>query len=455
MAENKVKRSAGIQDDAAIDMTTGSVQGALIRFTIPIFIGNLFQQLYNTVDSLIVGNFVGSTALAAVSSTGTLLFMLVGFFYGVAMGGGVIIARYIGARDEVNTEVAVHTQVAIGLIGSVILTAVGVIFTPAMLRLMDTPDDVLPQAILYLRIYFAGIVGMVMYNIFVGIMQAAGDSRHPLYYLIFSSLLNIVLDLVFILVFGAGVAGAAIATIISQIVSAILCFVRLVRLDDTYRVNPRRIRLDGPTASAIIQVGIPSGVQNAAQGLSNVVIQSYINGYGSAAMAGIGAYIKVEGFGMLPLTSYALAISTYVSQNLGAQKKDRVDQGVRFGIISGMIMLQAIGAVIYIFAPQLIGMFNSDPEVIYYGVGRARVGTIFFFLFAYTQMMSSVLRGCKHAMEPMVVFLVFWCGFRIAFMAIGSMFTSSVALIYWVFPISWAISSVVLFFIWRRVHRTL
>ena len=455
MEEIKKTKTASAGNDAAIDLTEGPVKGGLIRFAVPIFIGNLFQQLYNMVDSLIVGNFVGSTALAAVSGTGTLLLLLVGFFYGVAMGGGVIIARYIGARDEKNVRIAVHTQVALGLIASVILMIVGVALTPWMLRMMSTPDDVLPQAITYLRIYFGGIFGLVMYNIFVGIMQAAGDSRHPLYYLIFSSCLNIVLDLMFILVFHAGVAGAAVATVIAQVTSAVLCLVRLMRIRESYRVKPRQIRLDAPMAGSIIRVGIPSGIQNSAQAISNVVIQSYINGFGAAAMAGIGAYIKIEGFVMLPLNSLALALSTYVSQNLGARRRGRVDQGVRFGLFFGLIMTQAIGAVIYLFAPQLIGLFNSDPEVIAFGVGRARCGTIFFFLFAYTQLISSVLRGCKHAMEPMVVFLIFWCALRILIMAVGSRFITSIALTYWVFPISWAMSSVVLFFIWRRVKRTL
>ena len=446
---------AAAANEAAIDMTSGSVKGGLVRFAIPIFIGNLFQQLYNMVDSLIVGNFVGSTALAAVSSTGTLLFLLVGFFYGVSMGGGVIIARYIGAKDDENVRIAVHTQVALGLIASVILIVLGVALTPWLLRLMDTPDDVLPEAITYLRIYFAGVFGLVMYNIFVGIMQAAGDSRHPLYYLIFSSLLNIVLDLVFILGFGAGVAGAATATIISQISSAILCLVRLTRIPECYRVELKSIRLDGPTAVSIIKVGIPSGVQNSAQALSNVVIQSYINGFGSSAMAGIGAYVKVEGFAMLPLNALALAMSTYVSQNLGAEKRERVDEGVRFGLIFGLIMTQVIGVFLYLFAPQLIGLFNSDAEVIAFGVGRAHIGTIFFFLFAYTQIISAVLRGCRHAMEPMTIFLIFWCAGRILIMAIGSMFITSVALTYWVFPITWAMSSVACFFVWRHVRRTL
>lgn len=442
-------------NNAAIDLTAGSVKGGLLRFALPIFIGNLFQQMYNAVDSLIVGNFVGSTALAAVTSTGMIIYLLVGLFYGVAMGAGVIIARYIGAKDPENVSAAVHTTVAFGLITSLFLTAAGVLLTPVLLELMDTPDNVMQEATTYLTIYFAGVTGLVMYNILVGIMQAAGDSRHPLYYLIFSSCLNIVLDLVFIIVFGMGVGGAAIATVISQITSAVLLFVRLARTEDVYAVHIRKIRIVPHMLADIVRVGIPSGIQNCAHAISNLVIQTYINGYGSAAMAGIGAYVKAEGFAILPLTSFAMAITTYVSQNLGARRKDRVDSGVRFGLIFGVIMTEVIGLLIYIFAPQLIALFNSDPEVIMYGVGRARVGTVFFFLFAYTQLMTAIQRGCGHAAEPMAVFIIFWCIVRILIMAIGSMFITSVALTYWVYPISWLMSSIALAVLWKRIRKTL
>ena len=442
-------------NQAAVNLTDGSVKYGLIRFSLPILIGNLFQQMYNAVDSLIVGNFVGSTALAAVTSTGTLIYLLVGLFYGVAMGAGVVIARFIGAKDDENISRSVHTTVAFGLVVSVLLAVVGAAASPTLLHLMDTPDNVMSEATTYLTIYFAGIVGLVMYNVLVGIMQAAGDSRHPLYYLIFSSCLNIVLDLALICIFGMGVGGAALATVISQITSAILLFVRLMRLEEAYGIRIRKIRIDGGMLLDIVRVGVPSGVQNCAHALSNVVIQSYINGYGSAAMAGIGAYVKVEGFALLPLTSLSLAVSTYVSQNLGAGKKDRVDEGVRFTLTIGIIMIQLIGVILFLFSPQLIGLFSSDPEVIAYGVGRARVGTVFFFLLAYTQLMTGILRGCKHSAEPMAVFILFWCVMRTLIMAVGSQFTASVALTYWVYPITWLMSSAALFFLWRRIRKTL
>ncbi len=341
-------------------LTAGSVQKKMVRYALPLIVGNLFQQLYNAVDSLIVGNFVGSSALAAVTGTGNLVFLLIGFFNGMAIGEGVVIAHYIGAKDEERTSRSVHTATALGLVISTAMTVVGVLATPVFLVWMGTPDSVMPEAILYLRIYFAGSVGLIMYNTFVGILQAAGDSTHPLYYLIFSSLMNVVLDLLFIAVFGMGVAGAAVATIISQML--------------------RAIRFDRPILGRMIRIGIPSGLQNSIIGFSNVVIQSYINAYGEFAMAGIGAYTKVEGFAFIPITSFSMALTTFVSQNLGAGEAGRVKKGVRFGGLTGILMAVVIGILTDVFAPQLIGAFNSNPEVIAYGVARARIVCPFFCL---------------------------------------------------------------------------
>ena len=347
-------------------LTTGSVQKKMVRYALPLIVGNLFQQLYNAVDSLIVGNFVGSSALAAVTGTGNLVFLLIGFFNGMAIGEGVVIAHYIGAKDEERTSRSVHTATALGLVISAAMTVVGVLATPVFLVWMGTPDPVMPEAILYLRIYFAGSVGLIMYNTFVGILQAAGDSTHPLYYLIFSSLMNVVLDLLFIAVFGMGVAGAAVATIISQMLS-------------------RAIRFDRPILGRMIRIGIPSGLQNSIIGFSNVVIQSYINAYGEFAMAGIGAYTKVEGFAFIPITSFSMALTTFVSQNLGAGEAGRVKKGVRFGGLTGILMAVVIGILTDVFAPQLIGAFNSNPEVIAYGVARARIVCPFFCLVSFSR----------------------------------------------------------------------
>lgn len=310
----------------------GSIWKGIVAFAIPLFLGNLFQQLYNTVDSLIVGNFLGSDALAAVSSSGSLIFLLVGFFNGIAVGAGVVISRYFGARDYENLKKAVHTDVAFGLVSGLLLTVIGMFLAPQILVLMGTPESVLPNSILYFRIYFAGSLAFVMYNIVMGILQAVGDSRHPLYYLIFSSIVNIVLDLLFVGVLRMGVGSAALATAISQAASALLCFIRLVRTNDIYQVKIREIRFHPAQLRQIISFGLPSGLQNSIISIANIVVQSNINKFGVMAVAGCGVYSKIEGFAFLPITCFAMALTTFIGQNLGARQYDRAKKARRSGL---------------------------------------------------------------------------------------------------------------------------
>ena len=431
-------------------MTEGSVWKKIVFFAIPVFIGNLFQQLYNTADSLIVGNFLGSNALAAVSSAGNLIFLLIGFFSGLALGAGVVIARYIGAKDHVNVEIAVHTTVALGLVASVIMTAVGVGLAPAILRLMDTPAEVLPASVTYFRIYFMGAAGFVMYNTFVGILQAAGDSKHPLYYLIISSVINIVLDLLLIAGFHMGVGAAAFATAVSQLVSALLCMIRLMKSKEDYRLVLRRIRFHGPTLGRIIRFGLPSGFQNSIIGFANVVVQSYINYFGEMAMAGAGAYSKIEGFAFLPITSFTMALTTFVGQNLGAGDYERTRKGARFGTICSLILAELIGVAIYITAPQLIAAFDRTPQVIAYGTDRARACALFYCLLAFSHAMASILRGAGKAMVPMLIMLAFWCIVRVSILAISGMLFRTIATVNWVYPITWSLSSVAFLIYYRH-----
>ena len=329
-------------------MTEGTIWKKIIFFALPLFLGNLFQQLYNTADSLIVGNFLGSNALAAVSSSGNLIFLMVGFFNGIAIGAGVVIARYFGARDIDNMQRAIHTTVAFGLVSSLVLTVLGVLLAPQILIWMDTPANVLPQSVTYFRIYFMGSLGLVMYNIFVGILQAVGDSRHPLNYLIISSIINIVLDIVLIVVFHMGVGSAAFATILSQFVSAFLCMNRLLRTKDSYRLSLRKIRFHKDMLALIIRYGLPSGLQNSIIAIANVVVQSNINGFGEMAMAGCGAYSKIEGFAFLPITSFTMALTTFVGQNLGARQYERTKKGAKFGMLCSMAIAEVIGIVIFL-----------------------------------------------------------------------------------------------------------
>ena len=297
-------------------LTEGSIWKSMLLFALPVFLGNVFQQLYNAFDAWCVGNYIGDDALAAVSSSGSLIFMMISFFNGVAMGAGVVIARAYGAKEYDILDKAIHTAIAFGLATGALLTVAGVALTPTILQWMGTPAEVLPQSILYFRYYFCGAIFTVMYNIFVGILHAVGDSRHPLYYLIFSTFVNIVLDMLFVAVLGFGVGAAAVATTISQGVSAALCLTHMVRVDAPYRVRIRKIRFHGESLRQIVRYGLPSGVQNSVIALANVVVQSNINSFGSAAMAGCGSYSKLEGFAFLPVTCFTQALTTFVGQNL-------------------------------------------------------------------------------------------------------------------------------------------
>ncbi|MBM6693695.1 MATE family efflux transporter [Pseudoflavonifractor capillosus] len=432
-------------------MTQGPIWKRITYFALPIFLGNLFQQMYNTADSLIVGNFLGKNALAAVSSTGSLIFMLIGFLSGIAIGAGVVISRYFGGNKLEEMSQAVHTTVAFGLVAGVVMTAVGVGLSPQILRWMDTPENVMYNSQLYLSIYFMGSLGSVMYNACVGIMQAVGDSRHPLYYLIVSSVVNVVLDLFFIAVLGMGVDGAAWATIIAQYVSAIMCLWRLLRVKDNYRVELRKIRFHWDMLKRVVRFGLPSGVQNSIIAIANVVVQSNINHFGDAAMAGVGAYSKIEGFGFLPITSFTMAMTTFVGQNLGAGQIERTKRGARFGTITSVILAELIGVAVFIFAPQLIAAFDTSPDVIAYGVDKARTSVLFYCLLAFSHAMASILRGAGKAVVPMFVMMICWCIIRVSFLAIAVPLTGSIQMVYWVYPLTWFLSSVTFLWYYRRM----
>lgn len=435
-------------------MTEGDYRKKIIFFAIPVFIGNLFQQLYNTADSLIVGNLVGSSALAAVSSTGSIIFLVIGFFMGFSMGAGVIIARNIGANDKANISKAVHTTVAMGLFFSVFISILGVSLSSTLLRWMQTPQEVFEPASLYLKIYFGGATGLIMYNTFVGILQASGDSKHPLYYLIFSSLINIVLDVFFIIVFHMGVDGAALATIISQFLSMLLALHRLLHIGEDIRIDIHKIAIDKANMKEIITFGLPTALQACVIDLSNLLIQSYINSFGSLAMAGIGAYSKLEGFSFLPVTSFSMAMSTFVSQNFGAKKKERMHQGIRFGLIGSVISIECIGILFYLFAPVLMKGFSQNPDVIYYGTERARVCSLFYCLLGFSHVTSAVMRGVGKPMTPMVVMLICWCAIRVLVLFTVGMVYHNIYLTFWIYPITWGLSSVAYLWYMGRLKKS-
>lgn len=427
---------------SAVLMTDGPIWKRIITFAIPLFWGNLFQQLYNTADSLIVGNFLGSTALAAVSSSGNLIFLLVGFFNGIAMGAGVVVAKYYGARDTDNLQKAIHTTIAFGLISGILLTVVGVIAAPQILVLMGTPAEVLPNSLVYFRIYFAGSLSFVMYNFFVGILQSVGDSRHPLIYLVISSAINVVLDLVLIAGFHFGVGAAALATIISQFISAFLCLGQLMRSPDEFRVHLNKIRLDREMVGQIVSNGVPTGIQNSIISVANVFVQSNINKFGQMAVAGCGSYSKIEGFGFLPITCFSMALATFISQNLGAKQYDRAKKGAVFGVLCSITTSEVIGVCIYVLAPKLIAAFNGTEQVISYGTAQARTVTLFYFLLAFSHCMAGILRGAGKATVPMLVMMVCWCVIRVSYISIIVKFIPVINVIFWAYPLTWTLSSI-------------
>ena len=424
-------------------LTEGSIWKTMLLFALPVFLGNVFQQLYNAFDAWCVGNYIGDDALAAVSSSGSLIFMMVSFFNGVAMGAGVIIARTFGAKQYGAMEKAIHTAIALGLVTGVVLTIAGVAFTPTILRWMGTPAEVLPQSIEYFRYYFWGALFTVMYNIFVGIFHAVGDSKHPLYYLILSTFVNIVLDMLFVAVLGFGVGSAAIATTVSQGVSALLCFLHIVRVDAPYRVSIRKIRFHKESLLQILRYGVPSGVQNSVISIANVVVQANINSFGKAAMAGCGAYSKLEGFAFLPVTCFTQALSTFVGQNLGAGQHARVKKGVAFGIVCSCVMAELIGVLSYVFAPQLIGFFSESAAAIGYGVQHMRTICLFYFLLSFSHCIAGVMRGAGKATVPMFTMLACWCVFRVAYISVAVKLVNQLTTVSWAYPITWTLSSII------------
>lgn len=424
------------------DMTKGSVNKNLVGFALPIFLSQLFQQLYNTADSLIVGRFLGTEALAAVSSAGNLVFLLISFFTGLAMGSGVLISKYFGAHDDKMLNRSLHTNLTFGLISGIALSIFGYCFVGQFLTWMNVDEAVLPLAVSYYRIYLAGGFSLVLYNFFRGAMSAVGDSKRPLFYLAFSSILNIILDIVFIAGFGWGVWSAAAATVISQIASMIPCYIHLSQKGQVYTVSLKNLNLDKDILKDMVKYGLPTGVQNSVIGFANVIVQSSINSFGMIATAAFGVHTKIEGFIFLPITSFTMALSTFISQNLGAKEYDRAKKGARFGIIISMILAETVGLTVSAFAPTFISMFDSNPEVIAIGTQIERIIPIFDFLLAFSHAIASICRGAGKAVVPMMVMLSIWCVLRVIYIEVVMALFNSLKLVFWAYPLTWSISSI-------------
>ena len=423
-------------------MTQGCIWKILLRFALPLMLGNLFQQLYNMVDSLVVGNFCGDQALAAVSSSNSLCHLIIGFSQGMFIGASVIISHRYGAGDKEGVDKAIHTTVLFSLGIGTVLSILGVCFTPTILRWMGTPENVLPNSILYFRVYCAGLLALVLYNTVTGIFQALGDSRHPLYYLITASVLNLILDLLFVAVFDWGVGGAALATLIGQFLSAILGFSHLMSGKFVVTLRLSRLRLDFSVLKQIFRLGLPSGFQNSVISIANLVVQSNINAFGDVAMAGCGSFTKVEGFVFLPIMALTNALTTFVGQNLGAGRLDRVRTGVRQGLIITVTASELVGILSFTLAPTLIGLFSPSAAVVAYGVRHARTVTLFYCLLGFSHGAASVLRGAGHSVTPMVIFMGIWCFFRIFYVTAMTAFIPDITVVFTAYPVTWTLSAI-------------
>lgn len=425
----------------AMDMTSGSISRLLLAFALPLLLGNLFQQLYNTVDSLVVGNFVGTEALAAVGSTTSIINTMVSFFNGVSIGAGVIISQYYGAHDHDRLHLSIETTMAITFAGSLALTAVGVLMVPAMLRFMSTPDDVMESASVYLRIYFSGVSGLLVYNMGSGILRAVGDTKRPLMFLCFSSFLNIGLDLLFVIIFHLGIAGVGYATIIAQFLSAALILLLLTKSTDVYRFSWKDLCVKKDILKQILIVGLPTGLQQALTSFSNVFVQSYINSFGSGCMAGWSCYTKIDQFIMLPLRSMGQASTTFVSQNIGARDIPRSQKGTATALVMALIITFVSAALLWLFAPWMVRLFNKESEVVRYGVLFLRM-CVFFMLFScVNQVLAGALRGIGNAKVPMIIMLSSFVVFRQIYLLIATRISDTAAVVGFGYPAGWIVSA--------------
>lgn len=433
-----------------MDMTTGSIWKLLLSFSVPLLIGNLFQQLYNTVDSLVVGNFVGTEALAAVGSTTCIINTMVMFFTGTSIGATVVISRHYGAHDDRKLHLAVETTMMVTFIASILFTGIGVLFTPFMLRFMSTPEDVLPSASEYLRIYFSGISGLLIYNMGSAVLRAVGDTRRPLLFLCFSSILNTILDLIFVIVFDLGIAGVAYATILSQFISAALVLVVLTLDGGSYHLVWQDLRIDRPTFRQILSIGLPAGFQQSLTSFSNVYVQSYVNYFGSACMAGWSCYTKIDQFIFLPLQSMNQAATTFVSQNIGAQDIKRAKRGSMTAFYMSTAITIAISAILWFTAGQFVSLFNQDPSVISYGVLFIHTNSTLTFTCCATQIFSGSLRGAGDSKTPMLVMLFSYVLFRQIYLYVITQFINTPAVVGFGYPLGWIVCSLLTSYFYFR-----
>ena len=424
-----------------VDMTEGNITRHIIMFAFPLLIGNVFQQLYNTVDTWVVGNYVSNEAFSAVGTVGPIINMLIGFFMGLSSGAGVVISQYYGAKRYDEVHDTVHTSLVMTLIMGVIFTGIGLSMTPFMLRLMNTPDNVMPESSAYLTIYFSGMLGLMIYNIGSGILRAVGDSQRPFYFLVVCAVLNTVLDLLFVLVFKMGVEGVALATILSQGVSAVLVIITLMRTDTCIKVRLRDLKINFTMLGKIFRVGIPAAIQMAITSFSNIFVQSYINYFGDNCMSGWTAYAKIDQLLFLPMQSISLASTTFVGQNLGRNLIDRAKEGVKQSLIIAMVSTIILMIPVMVFASPVVAFFNSKKEVVEIGTTLLLWLSPFYVLCCFNQIYSGALRGAGNSRAPMIIMLASFVAFRQVYLFIMARICNEIIPIAMSYPAGWLLCS--------------
>ncbi len=457
MATNPSTRSRpafSLRRKQDVDMTQGNITHHIISFAIPLLLGNIFQQMYNMVDTWVVGNYVSNEAYSAVGSVAPIINMLIGMFYGLSSGSGVVISQYYGAHQEEEVQKAVHTAIMMTLILSVFFTVVGILIIPLALNLMKMPAEVIPEATTYLTIYFAGITGMLVYNIGAGILRAVGDSQRPFYFLVVCALVNTVLDLVFVLVFRMGVAGVSLATVISQCISGTLVIITLIKTDSCIKLRFSQLRLHWKILKKVFSVGVPAGIQMAITSFSNVFIQSYINYFGADCMSGWTTYSKVDQLLFLPMQSIALASTTFVGQNLGSNQPDRARKGVRTALIIACCTTVVLGIPVIAFAPHIVAFFNNKAEVIQYGSMLLRWLTPFYVLCCFNQIYAGALRGAGNSRAPTLIMLLAFVAFRQVYMFIMSHICNEIIPMAIGYPVGWLLCSSLMAFYFHKTTLT-
>lgn len=425
-------------------MTSGSIWKTILLFSLPLIFGNLLQQTYNTIDSMIVGNYVGSNALAAVGSSTHLINLLISFSQGIAVGCGVLVSQSMGGSNQKNMRLAVHTSLALAVAFGLLISIMGYIFAPWLLEKMDTPAEVMGESIAYLRFFSFGLVFNIIYNMEAGILNAVGNSKRSLLYLGIASFTNVILDFLLIKRFGMGVKGAAIATNISQALSALLALLFLIRVPDIYKVHLSRIKIHKDMTLNILKVGVPTAIQNTVISLSNVIMQSSVNVFGALPMAGFGAFVKIDGFNILPVLSLSMAITTFVGQNYGAGQIERIKKGMWTTLAMTVFYTIISGTLLYNFAPNLIGLFTNDVRVIEAGVLASRFFCPFYFLLAIMHSLAGTVRGTGKTIPPMIILILSLCIFRILAAKFVIPHYNTIENVYRLYPISWIIGVILM-----------